>query len=167
MQRNLMIRILALTLMATMLLCAGCSHKSGPDAPAASDPEETTRPASENEDVQIETSYADLEIPYAFSDLVSVERVEGENFDSYVFSANLEDRSVEVYAINFVRGEDAMPGEYFGTLKTADGDVQVTFTAADPDESLQGEDLEAFYSAQETINDVFASIQATEGFTGT
>ena len=163
MQRNLMIRVLALLLTAVLLLCAGCAGKQTPSG-SAPDGDGTGLPAPVNEDVQIETPYCTLTIPFAFSELVAVEHTENEAGDSYVFSAQLEERSVEVYTIQFLKG-DADQGELFGTISTKDGSVSVTYTAAEPDDTLQGEDLEAFYTAQETINDVFQSIQGASGFT--
>ena len=47
-----MIRILALMLMATLLLCAGCTNKQPEET---TPPEESTLPAPTNEDMQIET----------------------------------------------------------------------------------------------------------------
>ena len=161
MQRNLILRIVALMLMATLLLCAGCTPKSEP----APSPDASTLPPPVNEDMQVETPYCDLTIPFAFSELVAVERAQGEDADSYVFYAVLENRSVPVYTIHFIPGDGTMPGELFGTLKTDDGTVRVLYEAFDPDESLQGDDLESFYTAQETINDVFTSLQAASGFT--
>ena len=161
MQRNLMIRILALMLMATLLRCAGCTNKQPEET---TPPEESTLPAPTNEDMQIETPYCTMTIPFAFSELVAVQRAESTVADSYVFSAVLEDRSVPVYTIHFIPGDGEMPGELFGSLTTDDGAVRVVYEAFDPDESLQGEDLEAFYTAQETINDVFQSLQAASGF---
>lgn len=164
MRRNFIVRVLAVLLMAALLLCAGCSKKT-PPTPSAAPGGDSGLSEPVNEDVQIETPYCTMTIPFAFTDLVAVEHTEGDNMDSYAFSVQLEDRSVPVYTIHFVKGS-ADQGELFGTLKTDDGDVQITFEANDPDESLQGEDLEAFYTAQETINDVFQSLQAVSGFTG-
>ena len=135
MQRNYMIRILAVLLMSALVLCAGCAKTTPPKNSAA--PEASAGLSDPvNEDMQIETPYCTLTIPFAFSDLVSVEHSASDAADSYVFSANLADRSVQVYAINFVKGEDAMPGELFGTIQTKDGGVQVTYAANEPDETL-------------------------------
>lgn len=168
-QRKLLTRILALALVATFLLCAGCGAKPTPTPPETNPPqtqpsEEGTLPAPENEDVKIETPYCTLSIPYTFSELVVVERGESENTDSYVFKAVLEDNSVPVYTIHFVSGDSSATGDLFGTLKTDEGTVRILFEAFNPDEALEGDDLEAFYAAQETINDVFASLQATSNF---
>lgn len=165
MNRNLTLRITALVLIATLLLCAGCTKKTEPAPSAAPSPEASTLPPPVNEDMKIETPYATMTIPYAFSELVSVQRAETETADSYVFYAVLEDRSVPVYTIHFIPGDGEMPGDLFGTLKTDDGDVRVLYEAFSADESLTGDDLEAFYTAQETINDVFTSLQAASGFT--
>ena len=156
--------------MAAFLLCAGCGAKSEPSTSETKPPqtqpsEEGTLSAPENEDVKIETPYCTLSIPYTFSELVDVEREKSENADSYVFKASLEDRSVPVYTIRFVSGNSSEAGDLFGTLNTDEGSVRVLFEAFNPDQSLEGDDLEAFYAAQETINDVFTSLQATSGFT--
>ena len=165
MQRNLILRIVALMLMATLLLCAGCTKKTTPAPSAAPSPEASTLPPPVNEDMKVETPYCDLTIPFAFSELVAAERAQSEEADSYVFYAVLENRSVPVYTIHFIPGDGEMPGELFGTLKTDDGNVRVLYEAFDPDASLEGDDLESFYTAQETINDVFSSLQAAPGFT--
>ena len=155
--------------MAAFLLCAGCGAKPEPTLPEANPPQTQTLeddplPAPENEDMKIETPYCTLSIPYTFSELVVVERGKSENTDSYVFKAVLEDNSVPVYTIHFVSGDSSETGDLFGTLKTDEGAVRVLFEAFNPDEALKGDDLEAFYAAQETINDVFASLQAASNF---
>lgn len=159
-----MIRVLALLLTAMLLLCAGCAGKQTPSG-SEPDGDGAGLPAPSNEDVQIETPYCTLTIPFAFSELVAVEHTENEAGDSYVFSAQLEERSVEVYTIRFLRGDAADQGELFGTISTKDGSISVTYTAKEPEDTLQGDDLEAYYTAQETINDVFQSIQGASGFT--
>ena len=177
MQRTSVTRMLALLLAAMLLLSAGCAknntsesnqtnnnENSADSAPSKSESTaELNKP--ENNDVDVETPYCTMTIPFAFSDLVSVDHQQKEANDSYVFSAVLDDRKVPVYTISFAPDGIETQGDRFGTLKGKDGTVQVTFQANDPDETLDEEALEAFYTAQETINDVFASIQATPGFT--
>ena len=165
MQRKYIIRILALVCIAILLLCAGCTQKPAPTPSEEPSSEEITLPVPNNPDMEIETPYCSLTIPFAFSELVSYTRTESDGIDSYTFSAALEDQTVPVYVIHFAKGEDAAPGELFGMLQTDDGTVRVLYEAYNPEDTIQGDDLESFYTAQETINDVFASVQAASGFT--
>ena len=166
MQRNMVIRILVFMLIAVFMLNTGCGSKKEPVTPEETEaPAESTLPSPKNEDIIIETPYCTLSIPYTFSELVAVERDETEAADSYIFSAVLGEQNVPVYTIRFTESSDGVSGNLFGTLKAEGGSVRVFYEAFSPDDSIQEEDLEAFYSAQETINDIFASIKAAPGFT--
>lgn len=190
MQRLIKRSILALALLAAMVLCSGCTeNKTGTSAfpvesttPASLQttnaqeitdsvsteteaPAESTLPLPVNEDMTIETPYCAMSIPYAFSELVSVEENKTATAASYTFRAELENEPVPVYTIHFVPTASETEGNAFGTLKTDDGQIRVLFEAYEPDESLSEDDLESFYSAQETINDVFQSLRELPGFT--
>lgn len=161
MQRSQRTILLVFLLVAMLLLCAGCAGKTA-DPGKTGESAELVEP--KNEDVKIETPYCTLTIPFAFSELVAVDHQQKDTIDSYVFSAALEDKKVPVYTISFVPDGAEAQGELFGTIKGKNGNVKVIYSATDPDKTLDEDALESFYTAQETINDVFASLQASTGF---
>ena len=182
--------ILALLLLSAMIICVGCNTNHNSETPTFKtestgasttptstapeitetdppDTEETTEstfPLPENEDMMIETPYCTLSIPYAFSELVSVEENNEDSVVSYTFRAELETEPVPVYTVYFVPSGIEKEGIAFGVLKTDDEEISILFEAYEPDKSLSEEDLESFYSAQETINDVFQSLREAPGF---
>lgn len=103
----------------------------------------------------ISTKYGDISYPYAFSDVIKVNELdEGKSF---VFIVATNDFSSEIYKICF----EADEGTYLG--KTLE-EKTVSIKVYDVPEEIREDSLTTFYAAQETLNDVIASIYEWEGF---
>lgn len=108
--------------------------------------------------VLVTTTYGNFSYPFAYSDLMVINTISEDEYVAFSMCANIGD--VEpVYNIWI----NHAVGTYAGVL-TVDGEtypVYVEFIA--PRENLDSGDLQSFFAAQETLNDVFLS-WAANGF---
>ena len=113
--------------------------------------------------VVVETTYGTFRYPYAFSDIVSVNAVNGEESAQLQVSVIMEDSSFVVYTIHY--NEEI--GSVCGKLKL-DGyedeiDVSVEFEEAS--DAVPEDWLTTVYAVQETFNDVINSMSEDSRFT--
>lgn len=115
------------------------------------------------ETLVVDTSYMDVEFPYAFSDLIRVEAVGQGNQTGLAFSATIAGESRELYTLWF-NGKD---GQTVGIFDPEDGAgaVVVTLVFYNVDAQLQDDDRTTFFATQETVNDVLASMKKHNKFT--
>lgn len=158
--------VAVVVLIAVIWLLAG----SGDELPQGYDPDrgplrELTVNAQtrDAERLVIDTSYMQLEYPYAFSDLIQVEALNQGNQTGLAFTAKIAGADRKLYTLWF-NGRD---GEKVGAYDLRDGEkpVIVTLTFYTPAAELQGDDRITFFATQETVNDVMAAMKRDSHFT--
>lgn len=169
------LRVLCAAVLAASVLCA-CGSKKGETMPVEeSHPVQTTQAAEmfqpeevvltvetineQGDAVVVKTSYCEVKYPFAFADLIQVQ-AEGEKLD---FVLKLSGEEYPLFAICFGEGE----GIPLGTL-AVDGKAEPVAVWAQigaPNEAALGDSVSTYYAAQESFNDVLASLMENEGFT--
>lgn len=109
----------------------------------------------------VSTSYCQVKYPYAFSDLIQVEAVNEEKGAALVFFSVIEGVRTDLYTISFGGTADIQ----LGTLKVGADTVAVRAQICKADEKLDQELQYVFVAAQETFNDVVASLSENSSFT--
>jgi len=115
----------------------------------------------QDELVELVTTYGTISYPYAFSDLIEEEFIDEPERKAIEFFAALGGTRYPVYTVSFTGG-GSIP---LGTLRLGEADCEVTADINEASASLEGDDLVSFRAAQETFNDVWASMTANENFT--
>ena len=111
----------------------------------------------------LKTNYCELRYPSMYYDLLKADAYFGDGTGCIIFSANIGGGYATVYTVIF-NGED---GRSLGTLKLdgVDDPVRVSVNFYEPASNILGDALEGFYAAQETFNDIIASLAENENFT--
>lgn len=153
------------------LLC-GCGEEAE-EAPAVSGPVEETPavesivPAEEEslpvlsilsetvegESVVVETSYCTVKYPFAFSDVVKVEAVEGGEYTALRFFAVTGSGEHPAFDLEFFGGS----GTELGSMEIEGGTARVSVSFHEPEGFGEGEES-TFYAVQEIFNDVLQSL---------
>ena len=111
--------------------------------------------------IELVTTYCTLRFPYAFSDLVVQEVTDQDGRLAIDFYAALGGERYPVYTVLFSGGGN-IP---LGTLQVDDVTFEVSANFHEDTANLQGDDMVSFCAAQETFNDIWASLEANENFT--
>ena len=111
--------------------------------------------------IELVTTYCTLRFPYAFSDLVVQEVTDQNGRIAIDFYAALGGERYPVYTVSFSGGGD-IP---LGMLKVDAVTFEVSAKFHEDTADLQGDDMISFCAAQETFNDIWASLEANENFT--
>ncbi len=169
------IRALCAAVLAASMLCA-CGNKNAETTPVEeTQPVQVTQAAEtvlpeapvlavesiteQGDVVVVKTSYCEVKYPFAFADLIRVQ-AEEEKLD---FVLELSGEAYPLFAICFGEGE----GIPLGTL-AVDGKAEpmaVWAQIGTPNEAALGDSVSTYYAAQESFNDVLASLMENEGFT--
>lgn len=168
------LRTLCAAVLAASVLCA-CGNKNAATKPAEDvAPVQTTlatevvlpeavlavESVTEQGDmVIVQTTYCDVKYPFAFADLIGVEAEE----EKLNFVLQLSGEEHLLFAICFQEGE----GIPLGTLAVEGKEEPVAVWAqiGTADEAALGDNVSTYYAAQESFNDVLASLMENEGFT--
>lgn len=117
----------------------------------------------QGDEVIVETPYCAVSYPSAFSDVVRVNTCQSGGGNGLEFRAEVAGKNLLLYTLWF--GSDL--GDALGTLEIADGDaIRVSIDMIAPPADLIDSDLDTFYAAQETINDVIQSLSGNDEFFG-
>ena len=111
--------------------------------------------------VTVTTNFCSVKYPYAFSDLVRVETVNEDAKTALLFTAYINGVKTNIYELVF----GGQSGTKVGDL-AVDGETVGVFVVFYP--AVPGQDESsrlAFIAAQETINDVTASLRENGNFT--
>lgn len=119
----------------------------------------------EQQDTQmvVSTSYAAVQYPFAFSDLIKVTAVDTEERIQLEFKAALDGKEYPMFALRFGGSEGTMLGTIDIDEAAMDVPVWLIFYSEDPD--MDPGSRSSFYAAQESVNDVVASLTENEDFT--
>lgn len=111
----------------------------------------------------VRTSFVQVKYPFAFADLIQVRPVNGDNVDSLEFFVASQDEEHPIFTLHFGGNE----GILLGTLQISNEETPRTLYAelASADTEALGDYLETFYAAQESFNDVVASLAENTNFT--
>lgn len=178
--------LLIVLILASLLMCAGCSSgstktadESSGNAASGAVTEQATgdssadavteeQPEVSNQDVQVKTSYGELYYPYGFEEIVNYEQEESGDAESYVFYAVLENSRVKVYTITFSNTGLSDRGDLLGTVADDSGKTVNVYLLPEDEivnDSMSDEDKDTVYTAQETLNDVVNSLHDWNSFT--
>ena len=153
------IKLIVLSIFCVMLV-ACVSNKNDTSATIQDQQEETKVEIQlDEENMLIETMYGNIKYPYAFSDLIRVNRVENKGSVKITFSVTTDDFSAEIYEVSFGEGTGMKLGAINGT--------HVFVNIVELQQNITENEKNIFYAAQETVNDVIASIMQWENFTET
>lgn len=117
--------------------------------------------------VEIKTNYGTLSYPIGFEEIVTFEESDNDGVQSYEFSAVLNDEQIKVYTISFSQDVREDLGELLGTIDGDDGEtVNVYFAPVEDivNDKMSEDDQNTVYAAQETVNDVIASLHENKSF---
>jgi len=109
------------------------------------------------------TSYAVLDYPFAFSDLIHIAVDNRDDQAVLRFFAVMGDTEYPVFNLVFNAESEIRLGTIF--LNDMMPEVLVCAELCDADESLNAEQLPSFYAAQETFNDIVTSLTGNAVFT--
>lgn len=118
----------------------------------------------EQEDtVKVHTSYADLEFPYAFTELLHVRSVDGKDIKILEFYTVLDGAEYRLFDVIF-GGSD---GIRLGDLKVPgqDSTLPVFAKVHEEGQELSGELLTTYLAVRDCFNDVVVSLSQNEGYT--
>lgn len=113
--------------------------------------------------VDIHTSYCDLQIPYAFSDLVKVRAVNDGEVKTLQFYMQLNEQEYSLFDLIF----NGTGGIRLGDIKAPDRDSTIpVFAKIGEDENLvEGENRTTYLAARDCFNDVVVSLNNNKEFT--
>lgn len=114
------------------------------------------------EDVVLETVYGTVKYPAAFADVIDVLPTADDRRAALTFTASVNDTSARLYTLWFNGAVGVPVGEM--VLAETGNTVQVTIEFYSEAAGLDEEALITFYAAQETVNDVIASLGDNENF---
>lgn len=121
-----------------------------------------------NENIKIETPYGNLCYPYSFEEIVKYESKNDGDVSSYIFYAALDGQDIKIYTIAFSGKNLNDAGAVLGTVKDASGNTVYVYFA--PEDEIVNDGMtdgqkNTVYAAQETVNDVIASLNNLSTFT--
>lgn len=110
----------------------------------------------------VETSYLNVTLPYAFSDYIDVTAVNEDIAAALDFRVKTSTMEEKLYTLWF----GGTAGEQVGSFDPGDGQgrVPVMVVFYDLPAGLSEDDQGTFKAAQETVNDVLASLTEAPGF---
>ena len=171
--------IVTVTLIAAV--ACGCGNKAAETTAAETTPvtmEQTTPAAVETEPVAsglvveaieeqgdnmvVRTSFVHVKYPFAFADLIQVNAANEDDVASLEFFVSNQDVQHPIFTIRFGGDEGILLGTVQISNEEAPRTVYAELASADAD--ALGDYLETFYAAQESFNDVVASLMENEGF---
>lgn len=136
-------------------------------APVETEPEKvilTVEGTEEQADlVLVKTSFCNVKYPFAFADLIRVKAQDEGNVATLEFSACITDVEYPMYVLRFGGSEGILLGTLTIPGEAAPREVYAEFCQADT--AALGDHVGTFYAAQETFNDVVASLAENGGFT--
>lgn len=112
--------------------------------------------------VVVTTSFGQVKYPFAFADLIQVRAVNEGTVASLEFTALIAQEEYPLFAVRF-GGSEGIP---LGTLEIP-GEAEPRAVCAEfysVDESALGDHAGTFFAAQETFNDVVASLYEIQAF---
>lgn len=157
---------------AVALIVAACFFLGGgtkDEGPVAYDPNrgplkelKVNSLTRKGETMVVDTSYGEVEYPYAFSDLIQVESLNQDNQTALAFSARINNEDKALYTVWFNGSE----GQTVGAFDLQDGEKPVLITVVfyQPGAELVGDDRTTYYATQETVNDVLTALQRNQNF---
>ena len=149
---------IAVLTIALAFMVAACSGGQGTNPNSNSIATEDNVTITHVEDrMLIQTAYGEIAYPYAFSDVIKVNTKKINAVTEYIFVLVTDDFSEELYTVSFGEGKGVLIG------KTSEN-VEVYMEAYLTEKPLSEDTETTFYAAQETINDVIASIYTWEDF---
>lgn len=110
----------------------------------------------------VKTTFCQVKFPFAFADLIQVKAVNEEAVASLEFAALIAGDAYPLYALHFGGSE----GIHLGAMEI-DGEAEPRAVYAEfypADEAALGDNLGTFHAAQETFNDVVASLAENQKF---
>lgn len=146
-------------LFAVIMVFSGCSTK---------ETKNSGNVVQEAEDIKIETPYGDLSFPYGFEEIVTWENETEGTADRFVFYAVLDSSKIKVYTISFSTEATSDEGDLLGEIQESSGSlVYVYFLPEDGivNDEMSNDQKNTVYAAQETVNDVIASMSSIPGYT--
>lgn len=149
--------ICILLLLALLTACAPNGSEQTQPTPSGGLSPETT--VGENE-ITVQTRYATLSYPVAFEEVIQVSTTNYGQADALEFAGDVFGTVVPLYTLWF-NGDAGLP---VGTLITEAGEIKIT-VEIHPAPDMTASELETFYAAQETVNQVLFSLAENEGFT--
>jgi len=151
------IAIIAALTMLIMLLMTACGGQDAENGGAS----DKSGGSGNNEMVTVDTSYGEVEYPAGYEEIVSAEKTAADDSEEYVFYAMLNGEKIKVYTISFSESEVSDKGELIGTTLNGDGETVKIYLLPEEDivsDDMPDEDKNLVYAAQETLNDVVASL---------
>ena len=152
--------------MILVLVLASCSLKE-PEPPV----QQTLPTAADGLQVEtavgadavfVKTKYVQVSYPLAFEEVIRVSTEKDGQKDALVFLTNITGTDTPMYTLWF-NGEVGHP---VGTLTTGSGEtVNMTVQIHSVPDTMTESEQEAFFTAQETVNDVLSSLTDEPGFT--
>ena len=119
--------------------------------------------AEQGDQMVVSSSYVTVQYPFAFSDLIKVTAVDTDERVQLEFKAVLEGKEYPMFALGFGGSEGTLLGTVDVDKTAMDVPVCLIFYSEDPD--MDPGSRSSFYAAQESVNDVVASLTENEGFT--
>lgn len=150
--------LLVLVLALTMMLLAACSEKTEPTEPDAVPPyaeEEVMTEAPTETLPPVQVKMPEYELAYAgeLAELIVVTEEEGTS--NLVFSVKLSDGEAHIFTLRF----NVVDGELVTFVTNKAGErIPVSFEMAEVPEGMSETDADAFYTAQEAVNEIVASL---------
>lgn len=162
----------SLCVLVFAVILAGCSSKKETNTPQdKSSQEENDQTGSteiqENEDIKVETTYGVLSYPYGFEEIVDCVKEEAGDVEKYIFYAVVNEEKIKVYTITFSEESLNDSGEILGTIQSSsDAPVNVYFLPENEivNDDMTDDDKNTVYAAQETANDIIASLNDLSEF---
>ena len=146
-------------LFALLMVFSGCSSEETKDSGNA---------VQKAEDIKIETPYGALSFPYGFEEIVTWENETDEIADRFIFYAVLDSSKIKVYTISFSTETTTDEGDLLGEIQDSSGSsVYVYFLPENEivNDEMSNDQKNTVYTAQETVNDVIASMSSIPGYT--
>ena len=111
--------------------------------------------------VQVSTSYCVFSYPVAYADLIHFEARMLDNQAVIEFTTEIDGERYPLYTLIFNGNE----GHYLGMLQIESSSYRVSYLSYEIDEAITERWEDTFYAAQETFNDVDASLKQNDGYT--
>lgn len=115
----------------------------------------------EDDTIRVVTTYGSFSYPFAFSDIIKIEAINGDNSARMKFSACFENLSLPVFTLHF---NDDM-GIPCGIIKLKGKEIPVSVVLEKEPDNLKDDYKITFLAAQEVFNDVLNSMADNETFT--
>jgi hypothetical protein len=112
--------------------------------------------------IVVYTNYCQIKYPYAFADLINVEAINSNEKTSLLFTVLLDGKKMNIYELTFGGEGSISVGEI--TLIPGQAPVNVYATFYESGTDLNEDMRIAFFAAQETFNDVAASLGENMNF---